>query len=114
MKTIDSCHSHWMFDTDRHRFLRILRNPELGPHPVTTEWRPYSALHVWDQYDSFLVVLNDSGTKMLRAWRHREGNCPNCGLKTGEVSVFDGETSVMGAARRDPVRTRVMVRLASK
>jgi len=85
MLTLDSCHSRWIFDTERHRFRRVLRGPELELRTVATEWRPYHDLHVDEESDSFVVALNEAGTRMLRSWRHVEGSCPNCGVITGEV-----------------------------
>jgi hypothetical protein len=87
MLTLDSCHSHWVFDTDGMRFRRVLRGPDLELRTVTTEWRPYYELHLDEESDSFVVVLNEAGTRMLRSWRHLEGNCPNCGVTTGEVAT---------------------------
>jgi hypothetical protein len=34
--TIESCHSTWIFDTDRMRFRRILKGTEVGGQPVVT------------------------------------------------------------------------------
>ena len=95
MITLDSCHSRWVFDTDGHRFRRVLRGPEFELRTVTTEWRPYHELHIDEDSDSFVVVLNEEGTRMLRSWRHLEGSCPNCGAGTGEVKTED----VVSAAR---------------
>jgi hypothetical protein len=85
MITLDSCHSRWVFDIDRHRFRRVLRGPELELRTVTTEWRPYHELCIDEDSDSFVVVLNEEGTRMLRSWRHRNNECSNCGLGTGEL-----------------------------
>jgi hypothetical protein len=85
MIALDSCHSRWVFDTDVHRYRRVLRGPGFELRTVTTEWRPYYELHIEENSDSFVVVLNEEGTKMLRSWRHRDGECSNCGLVTGEV-----------------------------
>ena len=87
MLTLDSCHSRWVFDTDRRRFRRVLRGPDFELRTVATEWRPYLELHVDEHSDSFVVVLNEEGTRMLRSWRHVDGACPNCGSETGEVKA---------------------------
>jgi len=88
--TLDSCNSRWIFDTENHRFRRILKG--LGPSDQmpTTEWRPYFGLHL-DQYsDSFVVMLNDTDTRMLRSWRHTADVCPQCGARgTEELSLDD-------------------------
>ena len=89
MFTLDSCHSRWIFDTDQRRFRRVLRGPEMELRTVTTEWRPYHDLHVDEESDSFVVALNEAGTRMLRSRRHRDGECPNCGVTTGEVQAAE-------------------------
>ena len=89
MISVDSCHSRWEFDTERQRFRRVLRGPELELRTVTTEWRPYHQLQIDEESDSFVVVLNEAGTRMLRSWRHLEGSCPNCGVTTGEVPIVE-------------------------
>jgi hypothetical protein len=41
------------------------------------------------------VVLNDTGTRMLRSWRHVENVCPQCGATgTEELSLNDIATVV--------------------
>jgi hypothetical protein len=87
---VDSCHSRWVFDTERLRYRRILKGPEFEMRQTTTEWRPYHELHLDPHSDSFTVVLNEAGTQMLRSWRHMEGDCPLCGgTGTVELSVAD-------------------------
>jgi hypothetical protein len=87
MIILDSCHSRWVFDTDRQRFRRVLRGPELELRTIMTEWRPYHELHIEEDSDSFVVVLNEEGSRMLRSWRHRTAECSNCGLSTGELAA---------------------------
>ncbi len=88
--TVDSCHSRWIFDTEQRRFHRILKGPDFDTRMTTTEWEPYSKLHLDQDSDSFVVVLNDAGTRMLRSWRHTEGACTQCGgTGTVELSMDD-------------------------
>jgi hypothetical protein len=87
MVTLESCHSRWIFDVEHHRFRRVLRGPEFERRTVTTEWRPFHELHIDKDSESFVVLLNPEGTRMLRSWRHRDGDCPNCGTPTGEVAA---------------------------
>jgi hypothetical protein len=88
--TIESCHSRWVFDTEHLRFRRVLNGPGVGVRTVITEWRPYTELHLDEHSDSFTVVLNQDGTRMLRSWRHRDGACATCGTTgTGELSTDD-------------------------
>jgi hypothetical protein len=84
---IESCHSTWVFDEDRMRFRRILKDTEVGGQPVTTGWRPYSRLEAPPGSQTFTVYLNAAGTRMLRTWRHT-ADCQECGVhRTGELSL---------------------------
>jgi hypothetical protein len=88
--TVDSCHSRWVFDTERRRFRRVPQGPGLELLMAMTEWRPYHDLHLDPDSESFVVVLNDAGTRMLRSWRHTGAVCPQCGASaTAELSVED-------------------------
>ena len=84
---LDSCHSHWVFDPDHHRYRRVPQGPDLELRTAASEWRPYHELHVDEHSDSFVVVLNQEGTRMLRSWRHGPGECPSCGFTTGELET---------------------------
>ena len=87
---IESCHSTWVFDVDRMRFQRILKGVEIASMPVETGWRPYHGLRLEEGSDNFVVLLNEEGTRLLRSWRHVEGDCANCGdRRTTEVSLRD-------------------------
>jgi hypothetical protein len=88
--TLDSCHSRWVFDTDRRRFRRVPQGPGLVVLMAMTQWRPYHDLHLDPHSDSFVVTLNQSDTRMLRSWRHTAAVCPQCGAtSTEELSVDD-------------------------
>lgn len=85
----ESCHSTWMFDTERMRFRRILKGVESGPRHVTTEWRPYFGLEVDPLGEYFSVLLNEDGSRLLRSWRHTS-ECSECGENvTTEISLTD-------------------------
>jgi len=71
----ESCHSTWLFDTERMRFCRILKE---GTGRVATPWRAYHSLIAEPGSEVFTVVLNAEGTRMLRSWRHTEA-CSQCG-----------------------------------
>lgn len=75
--TIESCHSTWIFDTDRMRFRRILKGTEVGGRPVVTGWRSYSRLEDPPNSETFTVYLNPAGTRMIRSWRHA-ADCAQC------------------------------------
>jgi hypothetical protein len=84
---LESCHSTWIFDTDKLRFRRILKGLSLDAHAATTAWRAYFGLEIDPISESFVVLLNPEGTRLLRSWRHVE-QCPQCGgNQTAELSL---------------------------
>src|ERR1700691_3616823 len=84
---LESCNSTWLFDTERMRFRRVLKGVDVGRRPTTTEWRPYFGLDLDPRSESFVVVLNAEGTRLLRSWRHTH-QCSQCGgPATGELSL---------------------------
>jgi hypothetical protein len=86
---LESCHSTWIFDTERLRFRRILKGLELDAHAATTSWRPYFGLEIDPISESFVVLLNPEGSRLLRSWRHVE-HCSQCGGdQTAELSLED-------------------------
>ncbi|MDA8296726.1 MAG: hypothetical protein M0004_09100 [Actinomycetota bacterium] len=85
---LESCHSTWLFNTQRRQFCRILKN--MG-RPVATEWRAYDRLILHPESDAFVVILNASGTRLLRSWRHT-AQCEQCGGNmTSEIALGDLE-----------------------
>ncbi len=86
---LESCHSTWLFDTERMRFRRILKGLDLDSNQASTGWRPYFGLDIDPVSESFVVLLNPEGTRLLRSWRHVE-RCTQCGGEaTGELSLAD-------------------------
>ncbi len=86
---LESCHSTWIFDTERLRFRRILKGLAIDTHTATTSWRPYFGLEIDPISESFVVLLNPEGTRLLRSWRHVD-HCAQCGGdQTGELSLDD-------------------------
>jgi hypothetical protein len=84
---LESCHSTWIFDTERMRFRRVLKGLAMDAHAATTAWRPYFGLEIDPISESFVVMLNPEGTRLLRSWRHVE-HCPQCGgNQTAELSL---------------------------
>ncbi|MDA8268270.1 MAG: hypothetical protein M0Z63_11310 [Actinomycetota bacterium] len=84
---LESCHSTWLFDTERMRFRRILKGLEVESHHAATGWRPYFGLDVDPESESFVVRLNPEGTRLLRSWRHVD-RCSQCGGEaTSELSL---------------------------
>jgi hypothetical protein len=86
--TVETCHSRWTFDPEHRRFRRVPKGPGLSSLMAVTGWRPYHELILDPHSDSFVVVLNEAGTRMLRSWRHTAAVCPQCGIsRTDELSV---------------------------
>ncbi len=84
---LESCHSTWLFDAERMRFRRILKGLDLDARNASTAWRPYYGLELDPISESFVVLLNPEGSRLLRSWRHVD-HCPQCGGEaTAELSV---------------------------
>jgi hypothetical protein len=95
MVVLESCHSTWVFDQERSRFRRVLRDPDLQLDATATGWRPYFGLEFDDHSDAFVVYLNETGTRLLRSWRHEE-TCPHCGREsTAELSLEDLRSALL-------------------
>lgn len=93
---LESCHSTWVFDTQRMRFRRILKGLEMDARHTSTAWRPYFGLELDPYSESFVVLLNPEGTRLLRSWRHVE-RCPQCGGEaTAELSVDELRSAALG------------------
>jgi hypothetical protein len=85
---LESCNSTWLFDTERMRFRRVLKGADVGRRPTTTEWRPYFGLDLDPVSESFVVLLNAEGTRLLRSWRHTH-QCTQCGGQATAELVLD-------------------------
>ena len=93
---LESCHSTWIFNTDRMRFRRILKGIGAGSAQVSTEWRPYFGLEMDGQGEYFTIILNADGSRLLRSWRHT-AECTECGLHvTGEHSLDELRSQIAG------------------
>lgn len=93
---LESCHSTWLFDTGPMRFRRILKGLDLDARNASTAWRPYFGLELDPLSESFVVLLNPEGTRLLRSWRHVE-RCPQCGGdSTVELSVEELRSATYG------------------
>lgn len=86
---LDSCHSTWLFDVAEHRFRRVLKGLDVDPALAATDWRSYERLELSEGSEAFVVVLNATGTRRIRSWRHVDG-CEQCdGERTVELSLED-------------------------
>ncbi len=93
---LESCHSTWLFDTERMRFRRILKGLDLDARQASTAWRPYYGLEMDSMSESFVVLLNPEGSRLLRSWRHVD-RCPQCGGEaTAELSIDDLRSAAIG------------------
>jgi hypothetical protein len=93
---LESCHSTWLFDTTRMRFRRILKGLNLDAATASTAWRDYFGLELDPYSESFVVMLNPEGTRLLRSWRHVQ-HCPQCGGEaTAELSLDELRTAAFG------------------
>jgi len=93
---LESCNSTWLFDTARMRFRRILKGLDLDARSASTAWRPYYGLELDPVSESFVVLLNAEGTRLLRSWRHVD-HCQQCGGEaTAELSVDELRSASYG------------------
>lgn len=93
---LESCHSTWLFDTERMRFRRFLKGLDLDARQASTAWRPYYGLEMDEYSESFVVLLNPEGTRLLRSWRHVD-RCPQCGGEaTAELSLEELRSAALG------------------
>jgi hypothetical protein len=84
---LESCHSTWVFDTERSVFCRILKGVGVEEHPVATQWSTYYGLEFKDDSEAFTVLLNPAGTRLIQSWRHTH-ECSQCGSHmTGEIAI---------------------------
>ena len=89
---IESCHSTWIIDLDQHRFRRVVKG--LASNPTSTEWQPCFGVEIDPHSESFVVILNEDGTRLLRSWRHVE-HCSQCGGEaTSELSLRDLRSAI--------------------
>jgi len=85
---LEPCHSIWIFDTEEHRFQRLVKGVMAADAP-TTGWRPYFGLDVDPKSHAFVVLLDQDATRLLRSWRHVEPS-PRCSdACTGELDLGD-------------------------
>jgi hypothetical protein len=70
------------------RFCRVLKGLALDSNPSSsTGWHAYFGLDIDPASESFVVLMNPEGTRLLRSWRHAE-HCTQCGGEaTGELSL---------------------------
>lgn len=62
-RTIDTCYCTWHFDETNRRFRRVLRHALVSG--VSTEWRAYKRLVLDPSGESFVVILEPQGARVL-------------------------------------------------
>jgi len=101
LERIDSCHSIWLFDTERMRFRRVPKETSIDTPALERDWEPYYGLEISPDTGAFAVALNPSRTRLLRSWRHTE-SCEHCAPvtidddATGEVSLAEATETKPG------------------
>lgn len=98
LQVIVSCNSMWLFDDRRRRFRRVPRGTNIEIPSPESEWETYTDLELDLDSPEFVVVLNDSGTRLLHSTRHLDP-CPNCDGPRGEEELT-------AEPRLDEVRAR--------
>ena len=91
----ESCHSTWQFDTTQSRFRRMLKGVTVDEPSVITGWRQFYGLEVEPDSESFTVLLNPDGTRLLRSWRHTK-DCAQCGGHATEELSLDALRRAVG------------------
>lgn len=92
---IESCHSTWVFDEARRRFRRVLKGLDLDARHASTEWRSYHSFQLDEVTGRFVVILNDSGNRVIRSRRHDAG-CTDCGGDVTRELSLDELLSLVG------------------
>ena len=101
----ESCHSLWLFDTERRRYCRVLRAGEAGSVPPASQWEPYFHLDVDATSERFVVSLNAEGTRQIQSWRHI-GACEACGQNaTRELSVEEINQALLSVPEPRPKKS---------
>ncbi len=77
------------------RFRRVLKGIEVEGHAVVTEWRPFYGLEFDETSETFRVLLNAEGTKLIQSWRHTH-DCTQCGGHvTAELSLEELQAAIV-------------------
>lgn len=85
---LESCHSVWLFEPAQERFRRFMKGIQGEQYPKT-DWRRYYGVEVDGVSESFVVLLDPEGSRMLRSWIHPPG-CTRCGEEgTAELNLED-------------------------
>jgi len=81
VERIESAHSVWLFDTERHRFRRLPLGADADAPALDSDWEPYYSFDLDEATGAFTVGLNEDGTQLLRAFRASNGEPPTQELR---------------------------------
>jgi len=81
VERIESAHSVWLFDTERHRFRRLPLGADADAPALDSDWEPYYSFDLDEASGAFTVGLNEDGTQLLRAFRTSNGEPPTQELR---------------------------------
>lgn len=86
LQLLESCSFRWIFDGATRRFRRTPRDAMVWLDSPA-EWTEYHHLEIDDARSCFVVGLDESGTRVLRAWLHTDPcrRCERDGSSTGEL-----------------------------
>ena len=74
---LETCTGIWEFDVGNRRFRHLPPGLASSLRVSDNAWQPYARLELDPDGTGFTVVLNHTGTRVLRANRHRTP-CPSC------------------------------------
>jgi hypothetical protein len=86
LRLLESCSFRWIFDVARHRFLRRPIDATVWIE-APEAWAEYHRLEVDDTRSCFVVELNETRTRTLRAWLHTD-TCRRCGRDGRSIGDF--------------------------
>ena len=81
VERIESAHSVWLFDTERHRFRRLPLGADADAPALDSDWEPYYSFDLDEATGAFTVGLNEDGTQLLSAFRTSNGEPPTQELR---------------------------------
>lgn len=79
-QVLETCTGTWEFDVGNRRFRHLPPGVASKLRVSEDAWQPYARLELDGNGTGFTVVLNHTGTRVLRADRHRTP-CPSCAAR---------------------------------
>lgn len=72
LDVVESCLYLWLFDTSTKQFCRVPRGTRIEYLSPADGWEPYHSYEVNVEHGTFLVLLNEEGTRRQSATWHAE------------------------------------------